>query len=95
MKIDITARHFSPSDQLKDLVDIKVRKIEKFNDKIINCQVILTKESSSESVEILCHGKGHDFVADEYSETFEKALLSAIDKITKQIKRQYGKMANR
>ena len=72
-----------------------MRKIEKINDKIINCQVILTKESSSESVEILCHGKGHDFVADEYSETFEKALLSAINKITKQIKRQYGKMANR
>ena len=31
MKVEITARHFSPSDHLKELIHEKIKKIEKFN----------------------------------------------------------------
>ena len=43
MNIEITARHFTASDKLKELVNEKIMKIEKFNSEIMNCHVILTK----------------------------------------------------
>ena len=46
MKIDVTSRHFTPSDDLRDLVFKKVKKIPRFNSSIINCHIILIKESN-------------------------------------------------
>ncbi len=92
MKVDITARHFSPSDQLKEMIYEKLKKIEKFNRSIMNCRVILTKEVNSEDVEIVVNGKGHHFVANKNSDNFERSLVSAVDKITIQVKKQHEKL---
>ena len=92
MKVDITARHFSPSDKLKEMVYEKLKKIEKFNSDIMNCRVVLTKEANFKDVEIVVNGKGHHFVANENSENFEKSLISAVDKITIQVKKQHEKL---
>ena len=94
MKVDITARHFSPSDQLKEMVYDKLKKIEKFNSGIMHCRVILTKEANFEDVEIVINGKGYNFVANENSDTFEKALISAVNKITNQVKKQHEKLVD-
>ena len=94
MKVEITARHFSPSDQLKDMVYEKLKKIEKFNSSIMDCRVILTKEANFEDVEIVVHSKGHHFVAHENLDNFEKSLIRAIDKITIQVKKQHEKLVN-
>ena len=92
MEIDITARHFSPSDRLKEMIYEKLKKIEKFNSDIMNCRVVLTKEANFKDVEIVINGKGHHFVANENSENIEKSLISAIDKITIQVKKQHEKL---
>ena len=92
MKVDITARHFSPSDQLKKMVYAKLKKIEKFNSEIMDCHVILTKETNCEDVEIVIHTKGYHFVAHENSNNFEKSLITAVDKITIQEKKQHEKL---
>ena len=94
MKVNITSRHFSPSDKLKELVYDKLKKVEKFNNNIINCRVVLTKETNFEDVEIVVHGKGHYYVAHENSNNFEKSLISAVEKITIQIKKQHDKLVN-
>ena len=94
MKVDITARHFSPSDQLKEMVYEKLKKIEKFNSSIMHCRVILTKQANFENVEIVVHGKGNHFVANENSANFEKALLIAIDKVAIQVKKQHDKLVD-
>ena len=44
MNIEITSRHFTASNDLKNLVYEKVKKIEKYNNDIISCYVILTKK---------------------------------------------------
>ena len=95
MNVEITARHFSPSDQLKELIHEKIKKIEKFNNGIMNCHVILTKEHNEENVEIVAHGKGHNFVAHENADVFERALVNAVDKITIQVKKQHEKLIGR
>ena len=81
MKVDITARHFSLSVQLKEMVYEKLKKIEKFNRSIMNCRVILTKEANFEDVEIVVNSKGHHFVANENSDNFvfdNEMLVQAI-----------------
>jgi len=95
MNIEITARHFIASDKLKQLVNDKIMKIEKFNSGIMNCQVILTKENSSENVEINAHIKGHDFSAHESGDVFEKSLRDAVAKIAIQIKKQHERALGR
>ena len=92
MQVDITARHFTPSVQLKEMVYEKLKKIKKFNTDIISCRVVLTKAANFEDVEIIAHGKGHHFIAHENSDNFEKSLIIAIDKITIQVKKQHEKL---
>ena len=94
MQVDITARHFTPSVQLKEMVYEKLKKIEKFNNDILSCRVVLTKEANCEDVEIVVNGKGNHFVANENSDNFEKSLISALDKITIQVKKIYYKKNN-
>ena len=53
MNIDITSRHFTASNYLKNIIHEKVKKIEKYNNDIISCHVILTKENGRENVEII------------------------------------------
>ena len=95
MNIEITSRHFTASKQLKELVNEKVKKIEKFNNEIISCNVILTKENNSENVEIFAHGKGHDFISSENEDIFERSLINAVHKISNQIKKQHEKAIGR
>ena len=95
MNIEITSRHFTASDKLKDLINEKILKIEKFNSGIMNCHVILTKENSGENVEINAHIKGHYFSAHENAVGFEKSLANAVEKISIQIKKQHERALGR
>ena len=95
MNIEITARHFTASDELKELVNEKIMKIEKYNSDIINCHVILTKKNSGENVEINAHIKGHYFSAHENADGFEKSLANAVEKISIQVKKQHERALGR
>ena len=95
MDIEITARHFTASNSLKELIYEKIKKIEKFNSGIMSCHVILTKENNSENVEIVAHAKRYDFAAHENADVFKRSLKNAIDKISIQIKKQHEKAIGR
>ena len=95
MNIEITARHFTASHSLKELVHEKIKKVKKFNSGIMSCHVILTKENNSENVEIIARTKGNDFAAHENADVFERSLKNAIDKISIQIKKQHDKAIGR
>ena len=95
MHIEITARHFTASHQLKELIHEKIKKIEKFSSSIMSCHVILTKENNSENVEIIARAKGYDFAAHENADIFERSLVNAFDKISIQIKKRHEKALGR
>ena len=95
MNIEITARHFTASHSLRELIYEKIKKVKKFNSNIMSCHVILTKENNSENVEIIARTKGNDFAAHENADVFERSLLNAIDKISIQIKKQHAKAIGR
>ena len=95
MNIEITARHFTASSQLKDLIHEKIKKIKRFNSAIMSCHIILTKENNSENVEIIARAKGYDFAAHENADIFERSLVNAINKISIQIRKQHEKAIGR
>ena len=95
MNIEITARHFTASNQLKELIHEKMNKVKKFNSNIMSCHVILTKENNSENVEIVARAQGYHFAAHENADIFERSLVNAINKISIQIKKQHDKEIGR
>ena len=95
MNIEITARHFTASSSLKELIHEKINKLKRFNSMIISCRIILTKENNTENVEIIAHAKRNDFAAQENTDVFERSLINAINKISIQIKKQHEKAIGR
>jgi len=95
MKIEITSRHFTPSEELKALVNEKLAKLDKFNISLTRCNVILSKENRvEESVEIIAHSKGHEFIAHDNSSIFEKSLAASVSKLSIQSKKQHDRIGN-
>jgi len=93
MNIKITSRHFSPSEELKLLVNEKISKVNKYNVQLTRCHVILSKENAQEeSVEIIAHSKGHEFVAHDNSIAFERSLVNSVNRLSIQLKKQHDKI---
>ena len=93
MKIEITSRHFTPSEELKKLIKQKLAKLDRFNVILTRCNVILSKENrSEESVEIVAHSKGHEFIAHDNSSIFEKSLAASVSKLSIQLKKQHDRI---
>ena len=78
-----------------EITKLKQLIYEKYNNEIISCNVILTKENNSENVEIIAHAKGHDFISSENEYIFERSLTNAVYKISNQIKKQHEKEIGR
>jgi len=92
MDLEITSRHFKPSSLLTELINEKVAKVSKFTYDISSCEVVLTKENTSENVEIIAHVKGEDLVVKDSSDKFEKSLMASLDKLITQAKKHHDKM---
>ena len=93
MNMEITSRHFTPSEELKTLVSDKLAKLEKFNVTLTRCHVILSKENGvEENVEIVAHSKGHEYVAHDNSSVFEKSLVNSVNKLSIQLKKQHDRI---
>ena len=93
MNIEITSRHFIASEELKALINEKISKVNKYNIELTRCHVILSQENTFEkSVEIVAHSKGHEFIAHDNSNVFEKSLTASINKLLIQLKKQHDKI---
>ena len=85
MNIEITARHFTPSADLKAFVNDKVSKLLKYDPKINLIKVVLLKESRAEKVELIVNSTNKQYITNCYSSVFEKTILKAVDNIKIQI----------
>ena len=91
MNIEITSRHFTPYEGLKKIVNEKLAKLDKFSVSLTRRNVILSNgNAAEESIEIIAHSsKGHEFVAHDNSNIFEKPLAASVNKLSIQLKRQH------
>jgi ribosome-associated translation inhibitor RaiA len=88
MNIEITVRNFSPSEELKTLINEKILYLKRFDSNIDYARVVLLKESRAEKVELIISSKKNRYVTKCYSSVFEKTLALAIDNIKIQIRKK-------
>ena len=81
MNIQITARHFTPSVELKTFIKDKLIKLSKYDSQINFIKVVLLKESRAEKVELILTAKNRKYITKCYSSIFEKTILKAISNI--------------
>ena len=94
MNIQITSRKFRAKESLKAEIKEQLSSLEKFNDEIIDANVILSythQKDSIKTVEINLSVPGNTFSAEETSDVFEKALPKTISKLEKQLKKLKSK----
>ena len=89
MNIDITARNFTPSPDLKSFITSKLSTLSKYDSNITSSKVVLSKEGRAEKVEILLRSNKNNYITKCYSSIFEKTVMHAINKIKVQIKKHH------
>jgi ribosomal subunit interface protein len=90
MKITITARQFTASDQLREYTEKNVTKLGRFFDRITEIEVIFAPfedDNKPQSVEMIVRVPNDVLVAKEHELTYEKAVKSAVDVLTRQLKK--------
>ena len=87
MNIEITARNFTPSLELKHFIKDKLMKLLKYDSSINFFKVVLLKESRAEKVELILTSKKKKYITKCYSSAFEKTIIKAINNVKIQIKK--------
>mgnify|MGYP001162128369 FL=1 len=92
MKFNVQSLNFSPTDQLLELVDKKLNKLDKFKEYILYGDVYLKLDNKTQSIkdktiEIKCSVKGNTLFVKETSKTFEETIDLAIDIMSRQVKK--------
>ncbi len=94
MNISITARKFKAHDTLKDFINDELSSLQKFNDEILDADVILSYQNSSNSIkmaEIVLQVPGQTLTAREESEEFKKSVSASVEKLSRQLKKLKSK----
>ncbi|MFZ1290491.1 MAG: ribosome-associated translation inhibitor RaiA [Melioribacteraceae bacterium] len=89
MNVKITSRKFKAKDSLKEEITNELKSLEKYNDDILDANVILSythNKDSIKTVEINLNIPGKTLSATESNEEYGKALTATIQKLTKQLK---------
>jgi len=89
MNIQITSRKFKAKESLKKEIKEQLKTLEKFNDDILDTNVILSYthlKDSLKTVEINLSVPGKLISAQDTSEAFEISLTKTINKLEKQLK---------
>jgi len=97
MNIQITTRHSSHiSDETRAFIESGVESLEKFYDKVTSAHVICDREVhggvQEDSVEITMSVDGKTLSAKAAEENLGKAIDSAFEKMTRQLKKQNDKV---
>lgn len=88
MNIQITARKFKAHDTLKEFIKDEVTSLSRFNDDIIDADVILSYQNNQNSIkkaEIVLNIPGQTLTATDQTEEFKSAISSATEKLRRQL----------
>ena len=88
MNIRITSRKFKAKDSLKDFIKQEIKSLERFNDQIMSCNVILSFTHIKDSIktaELIVKVPGNIITVSVSSAEFEKSITIAVDKLVKQL----------
>lgn len=98
MNITITSRKFKARDILKDFISAEVKSLEKFNDRILSADVVLSYQNTRDSIkiaEIIIQVPGQTLKAAEQSDDYKKAVSNAVEKLIRQLNKLKSKKTSR
>ncbi|MDR9387744.1 MAG: ribosome-associated translation inhibitor RaiA [Balneolaceae bacterium] len=90
MKTQFTARHFQPSDQLKQFSLDAVDKLHTFHTDISSIEIVLEPGQDADcpqKADLRVKIPGDFLTASVEEETFEKAVLDVVDVVTRQLRK--------
>jgi putative sigma-54 modulation protein len=81
MEMKIEALKFDADQKLLDDVEKKVKKLERFNEGIVNVDVNLTllQEPDNKNVKLHVHVPGEDMIIERNAKTFEDAITECAE----------------
>ena len=88
MNIQITARKFKAHPTLKDFIEGEISTLNKFNDDIIDADVVLSFQNninSTKKAEIVLSIPGQTLTATDQTEDFKTSVTAATEKLRKQL----------
>jgi putative sigma-54 modulation protein len=93
MNISMTARHFEMSDTLRQHVESRISKLDRFNQKLSRVGLTLTCENRDKRVEARAALDGDvDLYAEAVAEDFRTAVNKVSDKLARQLKRRHDRL---
>ncbi|MBI1939552.1 MAG: ribosome-associated translation inhibitor RaiA [Ignavibacteriales bacterium] len=98
MNIKITSRKFRAKDSLKDFIKSEMKGLERYNDQIMDADVILSFTHVADSIktaEIVVTIPGKTISVSHSSDEFEKSVGAAIEKIVRQLTKVKTKLIAR
>lgn len=96
MKITVSGRHMSVSDDVRDYCIEKAEKLTRFYNRLRSIEVVLDGNSGSHNVEMIVHADRTDpFIATEEQEDIFAAVDLVADKVERQLTRHKERHRNR
>ncbi len=95
MKIRITSRHQKLSASLRDYIEEKLERLEKYYDRIIDCEVIMDSHKTHELIDVNMKVSGSVLHVTVKDTDVTKAIDKTIDKLEVQLKKFKAKMKRR
>lgn len=92
MRITFTARHFKTSDRLKNYAEEKVKKLRRYDDTLMDVDIILDYVKQQQVAELICKVYGNKLAVVEKSEDMYKSIDLAVDKLERQLKKHKQKL---
>lgn len=95
MKITVVGRQLTVRQSMKELIEKKLGKLDKFFDKEIEATVTLSCKRTLKNLEVTISAQNTLFRSENEAETFETALDLCIDAIVGQIRRNKTRLEKR
>lgn len=92
MRINFTARHFKAPEDLKSYAQNEVKKLKKFYDGIIDCDIILNYIKEQQIAEIKINVYNSVLSVSENSEDIYKSIDQAVSKLERKLKKYKTKL---
>ncbi len=95
MKINFTARQMKVFDVVKEVVEKKLAKLDKFFPDEAEMDLTFSMANNLETVEITIRSEGMVFRAEESADTFANAVDNAIEALERQIRKNKTRLQKR
>ena len=92
MSVTITARHFKLKDDLKEFVEEKVKKLERYYDGKMDIDIVLGWEKMSRYTEFRLLVNNKNIVIKEESDEMKKSFVMALENAERQLKKYKEKL---